>query len=78
MLCWGDGAGGQLGPKNINASVTTPVRGHVSACEITKIACGEQHMLLLDEHGNIFSFGSNSKGQLGRQKKNPKLTSKTN
>jgi len=33
---------------------------------IVASSCGEKHCLLLDERGTVFSFGSNNKGQLGR------------
>lgn len=32
---------------------------------ITQIACGSHHTLALNEWGQIFSWGSNSNGQLG-------------
>ena len=33
--------------------------------EITKVAAGDHHSLLLDREGRVFSFGDNSCGQLG-------------
>ena len=33
--------------------------------EITKLASGEHHSLVLDKEGRVFSFGDNSSGQLG-------------
>lgn len=36
-----------------------------SYTRIKQIECGEDHNLIRDENGNVFAFGSNSKGQLG-------------
>jgi len=36
-----------------------------SYSKIKQIVSGEDHNLLRDEDGNVFAFGSNSKGQLG-------------
>ncbi|KAJ8917839.1 hypothetical protein NQ315_010751 [Exocentrus adspersus] len=32
---------------------------------IIDIQCGKEHCLLLDEHGNVYTFGRGSRGQLG-------------
>jgi len=40
----------------------------ISSCNygrIKQIVSGEDHNLIRDENGNVYAFGSNSKGQLG-------------
>lgn len=32
---------------------------------ISDVACGDNHTLVLDENGEIYAFGDNSRGQLG-------------
>eukprot|EP00878_Enallax_costatus_P039673 GHUV01045551.1.p1 GENE.GHUV01045551.1~~GHUV01045551.1.p1 ORF type:complete len:277 (+),score=83.20 GHUV01045551.1:72-902(+) len=36
-----------------------------AAVQISQISCGDQHCLLLDQHGRVWAFGSNNHGQLG-------------
>jgi len=45
-----------------------------SSSEIIKISCGEKHSLLLDDNGNVWSFGSNSDSQLGLGKTSLKFS----
>ncbi|GMF19299.1 unnamed protein product [Phytophthora lilii] len=62
---WGFGKGGRLGtgnefdliePKRLTALETTPIK---------KVAAGENHTMALSRTGQVFSWGSNSFGQLG-------------
>jgi len=32
---------------------------------VTDVACGKEHCLLLTEHGQVWSWGGGSRGQLG-------------
>lgn len=34
---------------------------------MTQVACGESHSLALNQWGHVFSWGSDSHGQLGHQ-----------
>ena len=33
--------------------------------KVTDVVCGKEHSLLLTEHGQVFSWGGGSRGQLG-------------
>jgi hypothetical protein len=41
-------------------------RSPVSNVYVKKIACGDEHSVLLSDSGDLFTFGSNSWGQLGQ------------
>lgn len=38
---------------------------------IVDIACGEDHVLCLDEYGHVYVWGNNNYGQLGRKISDP-------
>lgn len=59
--------GGQVGltPESKGESSFKPVQ-LLSKLKLTDIASGSNHMLLLDDDGNVYSFGSGEQGQLGR------------
>ena len=81
LFTWGWNDSGQLGhnpyevekkewKQNSGASkqLIMPDYSSLKLCDYAKIKqieCGEDHNLIRDENGNIFAFGSNSKGQLG-------------
>ena len=59
---------GQLGLGNISTAVVSPTRVPLemyNSPEISHIACGGGHSLLVDSRGILFATGSNSCGQLG-------------
>ena len=39
--------------------------------KIVDIACGDDHVLCLDEYGHVYSWGNNNYGQLGRESLGP-------
>jgi len=41
------------------------LEGQISRITVDFLALGEQHMLFLSDNGQVFGYGSNSKGQLG-------------
>lgn len=41
------------------------LEGQISRITVNFLALGEQHMLFLSDNGQVFGYGSNSKGQLG-------------
>eukprot|EP00747_Dinoflagellata_sp_TGD_P116867 gnl/TRDRNA2_/TRDRNA2_172473_c0_seq1.p1 gnl/TRDRNA2_/TRDRNA2_172473_c0~~gnl/TRDRNA2_/TRDRNA2_172473_c0_seq1.p1 ORF type:complete len:670 (-),score=84.36 gnl/TRDRNA2_/TRDRNA2_172473_c0_seq1:79-2088(-) len=63
----GRGAEGQLGVELATDSQRTlrPLRSHEAPADVQLIACGADHSVVLDSAGRAFSFGENSKGQLG-------------
>ena len=74
---WGDC--GQLGQGNCSNCPTAKritrfqlnadaiQRSPLSNIYVNKIACGDEHSALLSDSGDLFTFGSNSWGQLGKQ-----------
>ncbi|OQR97388.1 regulator of chromosome condensation rcc1 [Thraustotheca clavata] len=66
VYSWGKGGSGRLGHGDLT-NVHTPklVEGIPSLKNIIQVACGEEHTMILDEDGTIFSFGGNRAGQLG-------------
>jgi alpha-tubulin suppressor-like RCC1 family protein len=65
VWAWGHGSSGQLGDGSTVDS-PTPVLAALTGINITAIAAGEKHSLALDNLGNVYSWGNNSDGQLGR------------
>ena len=67
LYSWGDNTYGQLGrntngkPDNKPGKVLMP-----AGIRFTWISAGGQHSLALSSDGNLYSWGDNSKGQLGR------------
>ena len=37
----------------------------LEAMTITQVSCGKMHTVVLNDKGQLYSFGSNSRGQLG-------------
>lgn len=67
---WGFGKGGRLGMGN-EFDYVEPVRIEAFASIVIRsIAAGENHSLALSRCGRVFSWGSNSYGQLGHPIKN--------
>ncbi|XP_036006080.1 probable E3 ubiquitin-protein ligase HERC4 isoform X2 [Fundulus heteroclitus] len=67
VFSWGAGNNGQLGlvkghPCNNQRPSQVPIP---MAIQIIQVACGNSHSLALTKGGDVFSWGSNSHGQLG-------------
>lgn len=61
----GQGNAGQLGLGDCeNRSVPTPVRA-LASVDVVRVAAGEAHTVALTDAGDVYVFGSNSRGQLG-------------
>nr|XP_048292637.1 probable E3 ubiquitin-protein ligase HERC6 isoform X2 [Myodes glareolus] len=66
VFAWGAGSNGQLGIgecKDINL-MPTKIE-FPDDIKIIQVSCGHYHSLALSEDGQVFSWGSNSQGQLG-------------
>ena len=68
LYSWGVNYFGQLGNGNNNAGQLTPSKGSMPAdgTKFTQISAGSYHSLALGTDGNVYSWGYNDKGQLGR------------
>ncbi|KAM6932914.1 LOW QUALITY PROTEIN: putative E3 ubiquitin-protein ligase HERC6 [Xenentodon cancila] len=67
VFSWGAGGDGQLGV--LQNSICKPSRVPLpSSIRIIQVACGNSHSLALTKGGDVFSWGSNSHGQLGLKK----------
>merc|ERR1712224_504803 len=63
----GDNRSGQLGlgaPKTLEKNVAVPIMRDFEG-KITKVACGAEFSMILNEHGQLFAFGHPDFGCLG-------------
>jgi hypothetical protein len=71
VISFGANCSGQLGrpnnaeAKNCNGWGPVDLRGAMERREWRQVSCGAAHTALLDTHGVLMLFGSNSNGQLG-------------
>ena len=61
---WGENSTGQLGDNTL-VSKRTPVSVLGTVKTFCKIAAGRGHVVSIDKNGRVWSWGSNSNGQLG-------------
>lgn len=71
LWTWGDGGYGQLGngTSGFYAKSTVPVKVEYNGQQpgsVLQFSAGDRHILMLDDNGDVWSWGSNSSGQLGR------------
>ena len=66
VFTWGQGDECQLGHKDPSNRPHPKMVESLSNFRIVALACGYSHMLALDETGIPYSWGQNSKGQLGQ------------
>lgn len=71
MYVWGDNKWGQLGfePSNLAKSFT-PLKLDLPLVDPVKVFCGWTHNVILTLENNLWSWGRNNYGQLGRIKAN--------
>ena len=62
-MVWGSDSCGQLG-LNKGPCHMTPQLSHLPFA-LSAIACGESHVLLLNDIGEVYTQGSNHNGELG-------------
>ncbi|KAJ3590150.1 hypothetical protein NHX12_008104 [Muraenolepis orangiensis] len=66
LYCWGAGGDGQLGVGLTTSMIQNPSLLHIPMpIRVVQVACGNSHSLALTKGGDVFSWGSNSHGQLG-------------
>lgn len=69
VYSWGDSSGGRLGyslPIGHSRRVFKPLRiAALAEQHVVHISCGAFHVLATDINGHVFSWGNNSRGQLG-------------
>ncbi|GLE03167.1 hypothetical protein PINS_up012046 [Pythium insidiosum] len=68
-FAWGFGKGGRLGTGTEFNHVEPTRLSSLAEIPIARVAAGENHTLALSRSGQVFSWGSNSFGQLGHQLK---------
>ncbi|MGG3244245.1 regulator [Brevibacillus formosus] len=61
---WGHNTLGMLGA-NLENEIEKPVK-IAGLADVTDVKAGTDHVIALDKKGNVYSFGSNMTGQLGR------------
>ncbi|KAK0149380.1 putative E3 ubiquitin-protein ligase HERC6 [Merluccius polli] len=64
LYSWGAGGDGQLGVGHMTSMIQTPSLLRMPI-RVVQVACGNSHSLALTKAGDVFSWGSNSHGQLG-------------
>ncbi|XP_028645231.1 probable E3 ubiquitin-protein ligase HERC6 isoform X2 [Grammomys surdaster] len=66
VFTWGAGSEGQLGIGEFKEISFMPTKiKALDDIKIIQVSCGHYHSLALSEDGHVFSWGSNSQGQLG-------------
>lgn len=67
MFCWGSSIHGELGLGGIEDEHILAPRevDFQKSTEVTYIACGENHTIVITQNGQLYSCGNNDFGQLG-------------
>ena len=83
LFTWGNNKYGQLGVGDyLTRRYPTQVTGFINPqgqqYKVSDVQCGLYHCLVLTEVGHVWSFGSNSRGQLGTCETAPTLTDTMN
>ncbi|KAL1767967.1 putative E3 ubiquitin-protein ligase HERC6 isoform X1 [Sigmodon hispidus] len=66
VFAWGACSDGQLGIGEFKEICSTPIKiKALAGIKIIQVSCGHYHSLALSKDGQVFSWGSNSRGQLG-------------
>ena len=68
VYSWGDNSKGQLGRSISGTADSTPRKVNLPAgvSRFTQVIAGGEHSLALGSDGNLYSWGDNTNGQLGR------------
>jgi alpha-tubulin suppressor-like RCC1 family protein len=65
LWAWGDNSSGQLGRGNTTGPQTSPIRIG-SATNWTQVSTGTNHSMAINSLGELWAWGNNLSGQLGR------------
>jgi hypothetical protein len=65
LWAWGYAANGNLGNANILQSRSTPITTLSTGLTWASVTCGSNHTVALKTDGTLWTWGSNSNGQLG-------------
>ncbi len=76
LYSWGSDSTGQLGQlSTLNAGLPTGVYQFAGFSYVIAVSAGAGHTLAIEQGGNIFSWGDNTNGQLGRLLVSPNTSS---
>jgi alpha-tubulin suppressor-like RCC1 family protein len=64
VTCWGDNGQSDLGPVDAGPFTGTPVHVAVDP-HVTKIACGDDVVCVLNDDAGVLCWGINNEGELG-------------
>lgn len=64
VWCWGNNENGQLGDGMSPAPSLTPVQA-TGVSNVTQIAVGKNHTVVVQSNGTVWSWGTNASGELG-------------
>lgn len=70
---WGDNTYGQVDPVNALTKIDSIVSGVFSG-NVKKVACGENHTMVLTEEGNLYGWGDNQYAQVDPDQPHTKCT----
>ena len=65
LWAWGYAASGNLGNANVLQSRSTPITTFSTGLTWASVTCGSNHTVALKTDGTLWTWGSNSDGQLG-------------
>ena len=70
VFTWGEGSDGKLGlgEEVDNLLVPTLVRGVPQNKAVVQVAASDEHSICVADDGSVYTWGSNSHGQLGIRK----------
>lgn len=74
IFCWGKNSNGQTGSNTISDRFSWNPKLVDAISKVVYVSCGSKHTAVLNDQGIMFTFGTNTQGQLGE----PNRTDKSN
>jgi alpha-tubulin suppressor-like RCC1 family protein len=65
LWIWGNISNGQLGNNNATIAICTPVTTFAGGTNWKQVSCGNGHVAAIKTDGTLWTWGSNSSGELG-------------